>query len=88
MVLFRPTDIKHLLRGAAIPGLIVAVCITVGVITSLSYNGLNQVAALRYAKAGLVFGLFVSLFGIIELIVSLIALGGFQRKTFFRSLVC
>ena len=61
---------KIALRGAAIPGLIVAACVCIAVLLSYFYGG-----NLHYhVKIGIYVGLFFSLYGGIEMMIALLFL--------------
>ena len=57
-----------ILRGAAIPGVIVATCVLIATIYSL-FKGLNIIDV---AKIGVGLGLFFSLFGVVEIVASIL----------------
>ena len=56
-----------ILRGAAIPGAIVAACVLIGVIYA-AIRGFNVEAAMEY---GVLAGLFISLVGVLDIVVAI-----------------
>ena len=59
---------KIVLRGAALPGLIVAAISLCAIIMSVIETG----DPIYYLRAGIFFGLFITLFGGIEMMISLL----------------